>query len=213
MITDNREEHTRQLPRGVSYVKPIEAAKVAKLRSSNPFREGLEAVEAALTTEQYLRSRGVEFKCDGLRLVANCPNPDHRDRTPSFHLWPETGRWYCFGACARGGDLLDAFMMCECWPEDAYGEALEALADRFGVELPKRPDRWHQRQDEKARVREAAKRHIAKVYQRRLTRLYAPLVLVGGQTPQQELRELEELAGSLWPVSLDMAGKRVGGEE
>ncbi len=185
----------------------------ATSRTPNSFRQDLDLLEAALTTEQYLRSRGVELKPDGLRLVANCPNPDHEDKTPSFHLWPETGRWYCFGACSRGGDLLDAFMLIERWPEGAYGEALECLAERFGVELPKRPDRWHQRQDEKARVREAATKHVAEKYQKRLTRIYAPLVLLGGETLEEELQELEELAASLWSVSLSMAERRVAGEE
>ncbi len=185
----------------------------AALRTPNSFRHDLEKVEAALTTEEYLRSCGVELKRDGLRLVACCPIPGHNDRTPSFHVWTETGRWHCFGACSRGGDLLDAFMLIERWPEGAYGEALEALADRFGVELPKRPDRWHQRHGEKARVREAATKHVAEKYQKRLTRIYAPLVLLGGETPEEEMRELEDLARSLWPVSLDLAGRRVAGEE
>ncbi len=182
-------------------------------RTPYTFRQDLDHLEAALTTEQYLRSRGVELKPDGLRLVACCPIPGHEDKTPSFHVWTETGRWHCFGACSRGGDLLDLFMMCERWPEDAYGEALAALADRFGVELPKRPDRWHQRQDEKARVREAATKHVAEKYQKRLTRIYAPLVLLGGETLEEEMRELEDLARALWPACLNMASRRVNGEE
>ncbi len=185
----------------------------ATSRTPNSFRQDLEKVEAELTTEQYLRSCGVELKRDGLRLVACCPIPGHEDKTPSFHVWTETGRWHCFGACSRGGDLLDLFMLIERWPEDAYGEALAALADRFGVELPRRPDRWHRQQDEKARVREAATKHVAEKYQERLTRIYGPLVLLGGETPEEEIKELEELAAALWPISLSMASRRVNGEE
>ncbi len=124
-------------------------------RTPNSFRQDLEKVKAELTTEEYLRSRGVELKRDGLRLVACCPIPGHEDKTPSFHVWTETGRWHCFGACSRGGDLLDAFMLIEGWPEDAYGEALAALAERYGVELPGRPDSWFRRQERQKKVRDS----------------------------------------------------------
>lgn len=33
--------------------------------------------------------------------------PFHDDRQPSFVVWPETGTWRCFGACATGGDVID----------------------------------------------------------------------------------------------------------
>jgi hypothetical protein len=37
-----------------------------------------------------------------------CPIPGHEDRTPSFHVYPDSDRgWYCFGACARGGSIYD----------------------------------------------------------------------------------------------------------
>jgi hypothetical protein len=104
-------------------------------------------------------------------------------------------------------------MAIEDWPEDAYGPALAAMAQKFGVELPQRSDRWHRWQDEKARIREAVKQRTAATYQRRLTRVYAPLVLVGGETPGEEIEALEELASVLWPISLSLAGRRVAGEE
>jgi hypothetical protein len=86
------------------------------------------------------------------------------------------------------------------------------LSIRYNVELPQRSPSWFQRQDEKGRTRETAKRYVAGVYQRRLTRVYAPLVLVGGETPEEELERLEGLADALWPISLSMAGRRVTGE-
>jgi DNA primase len=147
----------------------------------------------------------------GIRLVGSCPNPGHNDGSPSFTIYEESDTWYCFG-CLRGGDILDLFMCVEGWPEDAYGPALPALAERFNVVLWERPPRWLERQDEKVQTREAAKRHLASVYQRRLTRVFAPLVLLGGETPEEELEALEGLASSLWPVSLSMADRRVFGE-
>jgi hypothetical protein len=62
-------------------------------------------------------------------------------------------------------------------------------------------------------VRDAAKIVVARVYQRRLTKVYAPLVLVGGETPDEELSVLEELATALWPTCLSLAGRRVAGEK
>ena len=33
--------------------------------------------------------------------------PFHADSKPSFYLYSGTRRWHCFGACARGGDVVD----------------------------------------------------------------------------------------------------------
>ena len=76
---------------------------------------------------------------------------------------------------------------------------------------PRKPSGWHRHQDDKARIRKATIKGVARTYQRRLTKLYAPLVLVGGEALEDELRELEELATALWPISLDMAERRVSG--
>jgi hypothetical protein len=32
--------------------------------------------------------------------------PLHQEKTPSFTIYPDN-RWHCFGACARGGDVID----------------------------------------------------------------------------------------------------------
>ena len=58
---------------------------------------------------------------------ARCPF--HSKRTPSFYVFPETGTWRCFGACATGGDVL-AFVMKQEGLE--FREALQRLADREG---------------------------------------------------------------------------------
>jgi len=175
------------------------------------FRKSLEFLNDAVPLTTYAATV-TELKTAGLRQVGSCPIPDHEDSSPSFAVYQESDRWYCFG-CSRGGDVLDLFMACEDWPEDAYGPALAAMAQRFGVELPQRPLAWHRWQDEKVQIREAAKRRVAATYQRRLTRVYAPLVLIGGETPEEELEALEELASALWPISLKLAGERVAGDE
>ena len=173
-------------------------------------RRGIQAVKEQLRIEAVAAEYGSFRMCGGGRLLGRCVSPTHEDRTPSLTIYTDRQRFMCFG-CGAHGDLLDMFMLADDWPEDSKGEALAALADRYNVALPRRSERWHEAQDDKARIREAAKKRIAAVYQRRLTRLYAPLVLVGGESPEEEIEELQELAAALWPVSLSMAGRRVAG--
>jgi len=47
------------------------------------------------------RGGGLELRKEGQRYRASCPF--HEDRTPSFVITPEKGKWHCFG-CGRGGD-------------------------------------------------------------------------------------------------------------
>jgi DNA primase len=60
---------------------------------------------------------------------ARCPF--HTERTPSFYVFPETGTWRCFGACATGGDAISFVMKREGFE---FKEALHILADRAGVQ-------------------------------------------------------------------------------
>jgi DNA primase len=57
--------------------------------------------------------------------------PFHDERTPSFHVTPSRGMWYCFG-CAEGGDVLNFVQRMD---HLTFAESVEKLARRFGVEL------------------------------------------------------------------------------
>ena len=71
-----------------------------------------------------------ELKRAGVnRLVGLCPF--HDERTPSFGIDPVEKLYHCFG-CGAGGDLFTFVMETE---SIGFGEALELLADRYGVEL------------------------------------------------------------------------------
>ena len=71
-----------------------------------------------------------ELKASGpRRLTGLCPF--HDERTPSFGIDPVEKLYHCFG-CGVGGDVF-AFVMGTEGVD--FGEALELLADRYGVEL------------------------------------------------------------------------------
>jgi DNA primase len=61
--------------------------------------------------------------------------PFHAEKTPSFVVFPETGTWHCFGACGTGGDVFGFVMKHE---NLSFGEALQVLAQRAGVDLEPR---------------------------------------------------------------------------
>lgn len=59
--------------------------------------------------------------------------PFHSERTPSFTVNPERQIWHCFG-CGKGGDVFAWLTEME---KMTFPEALRALAERAGIELPK----------------------------------------------------------------------------
>jgi DNA primase len=59
--------------------------------------------------------------------------PFHGEKTPSFTVNPERQVWHCFG-CGKGGDAFAWLMELE---KATFPEALQNLADRAGIELPK----------------------------------------------------------------------------
>ncbi len=67
----------------------------------------------------------------GTNYKALCPF--HNEKTPSFMVNTERNFWYCFG-CQKGGDVFSFLMEIEGLE---FREALEILAERTGVDLPK----------------------------------------------------------------------------
>ncbi|MDP2013949.1 MAG: DNA primase, partial [Actinomycetota bacterium] len=57
--------------------------------------------------------------------------PFHDERSPSFHVTPSRGMWYCFG-CGEGGDVLGFLQKID---HLSFAESVEKLADKTGVEL------------------------------------------------------------------------------
>lgn len=87
-------------------------------------------IKARISISDLVSGYGVNLKRAGDHMVACCPL--HNEKTPSFHVFPDTGRWRCFGACGKGGDIFDFY----CEKENVeFRDALIELAKRAGVEL------------------------------------------------------------------------------
>ncbi len=63
--------------------------------------------------------------------------PFHNERTPSFTVDRDKGLYHCFG-CGAGGDVIHFVRQIDRLD---FPEAIEALAGRFGVTIPKRVSR------------------------------------------------------------------------
>ena len=70
-----------------------------------------------------------QLKKAGANYMGRCPF--HEEKTPSFSVDPAEKLYYCFG-CGEGGDLLSFIEKKENLD---FAGAVEALADRFGVQL------------------------------------------------------------------------------
>ncbi|WP_455720862.1 DNA primase [Agathobacter sp.] len=73
--------------------------------------------------------------------------PFHNEKTGSFSVSPNKQMYYCFG-CGAGGNVFTFMMQYENF---TFGEAMQSLADRVGIELP-------QQEMTTAQKREADKR-------------------------------------------------------
>ena len=76
------------------------------------------------------------LKRAGAKYKGLCPF--HPEKTPSFTVDPEMGRWRCFGACQEGGDVYKFLEKAESL---TFIEAAERLAERAGITLTGKGDR------------------------------------------------------------------------
>ncbi|MCI5873868.1 MAG: DNA primase [Clostridiales bacterium] len=75
--------------------------------------------------------------------------PFHNEKTGSFSVSPNKQMYYCFG-CGAGGNVFTFLMQYENY---TFGEAMEVLAERAGVELPKQEFSAAQRREADKRAR------------------------------------------------------------
>jgi DNA primase len=95
-------------------------------------------------------STHTDLRRAGARMTGLCPF--HDERTPSFSVDPVAKLYHCFG-CQAGGDVISFVQEKEGLE---FGEAVESLAERYGVEIER------DREDPKA---EAERRKRARLYE------------------------------------------------
>jgi len=91
--------------------------------------ESRERVRDAVDFVELVGARTELRKAGVRRYVGLCPF--HEERSPSFGIDPVEKLYHCFG-CGEGGDVFKFVMETESLD---FGAALEAVADRAGVEL------------------------------------------------------------------------------
>lgn len=83
--------------------------------------------------------------------------PFHKDSTRSLHIF-DGMRWYCYGACRRGGDILD-FIALALFQEEATGATLFRVLDILGevgatpLSDEERAKRYRERQGDSQDIR------------------------------------------------------------
>lgn len=97
------------------------------------FKRALEAIKNRAPIEDVVRERVPTLRKAGALWQACCPF--HDERTPSFKVDPRRGTWHCYGSCGAGGDQIS---FLERIDNLSFIEAVEILAARTGVELPRK---------------------------------------------------------------------------
>ena len=125
-------------------------------------KESIEHVREAVDMVALVGSR-TDLKRSGSNWVGLCPF--HDERTPSFSVNAEKKVYFCFG-CNEKGDAIDFVRTTEALD---FGEAVEFLADRYGVELKREREdpEAEQRRERLERLRRLVERAAA-YYQRYL---------------------------------------------
>ncbi len=88
-----------------------------------------------------------DLRRSGARFTGLCPF--HDERSPSFSVDPQEKLYHCFG-CGVGGDVIKFVEEKEGL---AFPDAVEALAERYGVELEREQEDPRAEEQRKARAR------------------------------------------------------------
>jgi len=103
----------------------------------------------------------VPLKPSGKSFKGLCPF--HSEKTPSFHVNPERQIFHCFG-CNEGGDAFKFLML---YDKLSFVEAVEQLAGRAGLQVPRRSGAG-QKEDRERQLLHQLHEEAAKFYQTEL---------------------------------------------
>jgi DNA primase len=115
--------------------------------------ESVERVKQAADIVEVI-SAHTDLRRQGARYVGLCPF--HDERTPSFSVEPQEKLYHCFG-CGVGGDVIK---FVEEKDGLNFAEAVELLADRYGVELER------EQEDPRAEARRQRRRRLEQLLDR-----------------------------------------------
>ncbi|HEX4305348.1 MAG TPA: DNA primase [Solirubrobacterales bacterium] len=99
-------------------------------------------------------SRYTDLKRAGVQMMGLCPF--HDERSPSFSVDPQNKLYNCFG-CGENGDIFGFVMEKEGL---GFTEAVETLADRYGVEIQR------EQEDPRAEARRQARQRLQQLLER-----------------------------------------------
>ncbi|HVC07949.1 MAG TPA: DNA primase [Solirubrobacterales bacterium] len=115
--------------------------------------ESLERVKQTADIVEVI-SAHTDLRRQGARWVGLCPF--HEERTPSFSVDAQEKLYHCFG-CGVGGDVIKFVEEKEGL---GFAEAVELLAERYGVELER------EREDPQAEARRQERRRLEELLTR-----------------------------------------------
>jgi DNA primase len=115
--------------------------------------ESLERVKQTADIVEVV-SAHTDLRRQGARWVGLCPF--HEERTPSFSVEPQEKLYHCFG-CGVGGDVIKFVEEKEGL---GFAEAVEVLADRYGVELER------EQEDPRAEAKRQRRRRLEELLDR-----------------------------------------------
>ncbi len=115
--------------------------------------DSLERVKQAADIVEVI-SAHTDLRRQGARWVGLCPF--HEERTPSFSVEAQEKLYHCFG-CGVGGDVIK---FVEEKEGVGFAEAVELLADRYGVELQR------EQEDPRAEARRQQRRRLEQLLER-----------------------------------------------
>lgn len=128
--------------------------------------------------------QAVKLERRGRSLVGLCPF--HREKTPSFHVNEERGRYHCFGCQASG----DVFRFVQETEGLTFIEAVRALGERTGVEVVDDLSQEERRQRSAARRKEQSYFDVSAAAASYFERMLAEHPLKEAAHQELERREL-----------------------
>jgi DNA primase len=178
MIIDSNTQKRPPRYRGVSYTRPIDAAK-----------EAVPVIDLAdrLCGPSGLRRVGAEW-------AGRCPLPEHEDRSPSFTVNAEKNVFFCHG-CLRGGDVVDLARLAWGYDQRDAHVAAATLLMEFGHEVPQRPPAWFRKQERQRQTRAAIEEAKKNIVRRRLFRHLILPVIDTIEDEEEHNRELDRAWG------------------